>query len=161
MIFFLEVDHQPRGTSRHQQNFGFPAHIFVEVTYFFREKTHRNCVSNITSIAKTVNGGRLFSFLNVKLVLYNSQSLHWFTFQKWGFSWSWRLTNIENETIKFEDEWSLIQRHNWQSNIFNEAIVLMVLLLSLSGETCHFLDFFPTLTKVFLFMTTLSMCFLH
>lgn len=170
MVVVATLEHYDffsRGRPPTSGNLSTPAELWVSSSHFCRGHLylwgkHIEIVSPILlQLLKTVNGGRLFSFLNVKLVLYNSQSLHWFTFQKWGFSWSWRLTNIENETIKFEDEWSLIQRHNWQSNIFNEAIVLMVLLLSLSGETCHFLDFFPTLTKVFLFMTTLSMCFLH
>ena len=120
MIFFLEVDHQPRGTSRHQQNFGFPAHIFVEVTYFFREKTHRNCVSNITSIAKTVNGGRLFSFLNVKLLLYKPVSLlnHFsemgsfmkltsYQYWKWNHKvWRWMKLDTTSQLTKQYFQWS-------------------------------------------------------
>ena len=100
-----------RGRPPTSGNLSTPAEHWVSSSHFCRGHLylwgkHIEIVSPILlQLLKTVNGGRLFSFLNVKLVLYNSQSLHWFTFQKWGFSWSWRLTNFEIETIKFEDGW--------------------------------------------------------
>ena len=117
MVVVATLEHYDffsRGRPPTSGNLSTPAELWVSSSHFCRGHLylwgkHIEIVSPILlQLLKTVNGGRLFSFLNVKLVLYNSQSLHWFTFQKWGFSWSWRLTNIENETIKFEDEWSSI-----------------------------------------------------
>ena len=156
--FFFEVDHQPRGTSRHQQNFGFPAHIFVEVTYIFWKNTSKLC---LLLLLKTVNGGRLFSFLNVKLLLKHQSPLNHYSemngffpeavvlpiLKKWNHKvWRWMKLKTTSQLTKQYLQWSHC------SNGFAAFT---------DWETCHFLDFVPTLTKVFFFMTTFSMCFLH